>query len=49
MLFPHGLEMFIECQVTHPPGTLLDEFGNPILDENNQPMRMDQLRQEDRR
>jgi len=51
MLFPSGfqLQMFIETEVIHPPGIILDQYGRPVLDENNQPMHMDQLRQEDRR
>lgn len=50
MMFPPGMMQFIiKAEVTHPPGTLLDSLGNPILDDNGQPMRMDNLRQEDRR
>jgi hypothetical protein len=55
MMFPPGMLQFmqlqftIEAEVTHPPGTILDQYGNPTLDENGKPLRMDQLRQEDRR
>jgi hypothetical protein len=51
MLFPQGfqLEITVEAEVTHPPGTIVDQYGRPVLDENNQPLTMDQLRQEDRR
>lgn len=50
MMFPPGsFTLIVEAEVTHPPGTILDQHGNPTLDENGEPLRMDQLRQEDRR
>lgn len=48
-LFESALQLIVKAQVTHPPGTLLDALGNPVLDENGEPIKMSQLRQEDRK
>lgn len=48
-MFMSGLQIRVECQVTHPPGTILDDQGNPVLDEQGNPLMMDRLRQEDKR
>lgn len=45
-LFETGLEIIVKAEVTHPPGTVLDEFGNPVL-VNGEPITMSQLTQQE--
>lgn len=46
-MFESGLEIIVHAVVTHPPGTVLDAFGDPVLDADGNPIRMSQLPQQE--